>query len=216
MSGDPVYRIADLSTVWLEGEVFEQDLPAVRLGQQVTAEFGAPGRGRQGGSPTSTRPSIPRRARPTSGWRWQSGPRLKPGMYATFRFDRPPPVLTVPRSAVLATGERTWCSCATDGTLAPHDVILGVATDDRAEVLRGSRPARRWSPPRRSWSTPNRIWTRRSAAWRTCPAWTCRRSGHPRRRRGRHHAEANHRLVGPQPAGGAVFTAAAVAAGSWR
>ena len=35
------------------------------------------------------------------------GSRLKPGMYATFRFAaRDGPVLSVPRSAILSTGKR--------------------------------------------------------------------------------------------------------------
>ncbi|MEP6473771.1 MAG: efflux RND transporter periplasmic adaptor subunit, partial [Gemmatimonadota bacterium] len=49
MAGEAVYQIADLSEVWLEGEVFEQDLPVVRLNQRVTAEFTAlPGQQRTG------------------------------------------------------------------------------------------------------------------------------------------------------------------------
>jgi Cu(I)/Ag(I) efflux system membrane fusion protein len=39
MAGETLYRVADLSVVWVEGEVFEQDLAAVRNGLPVTAEF---------------------------------------------------------------------------------------------------------------------------------------------------------------------------------
>ena len=39
MSGDALYRVADLTTVWVEGEVFEQDLATVRLGQMVHADL---------------------------------------------------------------------------------------------------------------------------------------------------------------------------------
>ena len=41
MAGETVYQIADLSTIWLDGEVFERDLPSVRLGREVVAEFPA-------------------------------------------------------------------------------------------------------------------------------------------------------------------------------
>src|SRR5690606_35502305 len=41
MPGDALYRVADLGTVWVDGEVYEQGLRAVRQGQPVTAEFDA-------------------------------------------------------------------------------------------------------------------------------------------------------------------------------
>jgi Cu(I)/Ag(I) efflux system membrane fusion protein len=141
MAGEPAYKIADLGIVWLEGQVFEQDLPAVRLGQQVTAEFQAlPGEVRQGRIsyiyPTLDPETRTARVRVVLA---NVDRRLKPGMYATFRFDAPtPPVISVPRSAVLSTGKRDLVFVRNpDGTLAPRDVILGVATDDRAEVLKG-------------------------------------------------------------------------------
>jgi Cu(I)/Ag(I) efflux system membrane fusion protein len=141
MAGQPLYKIADLSTVWLEGEVFEQDLPAVRLGEMVTAEFQAlPGDLRRGRIayiyPTlnpDTRTARVRVALPNPGLR------LKPGMYATFRFESATSsAVTVPRSAVLSTGKRDLVFVRQpDGRLAPRDVQLGVATDDRVQVLRG-------------------------------------------------------------------------------
>jgi Cu(I)/Ag(I) efflux system membrane fusion protein len=141
MAGEPVYKIADLGIVWLEGQVFEQDLPAVRLGQQVTAEFQAlPGEVREGRItyiyPTLDPETRTARVRVVLA---NADLRLKPGMYATFRFDAPtPPVISVPRSAVLSTGKRDLVFVReADGTLAPREVILGVATDDRAEVVKG-------------------------------------------------------------------------------
>jgi membrane fusion protein, copper/silver efflux system len=47
-------------------------------------------------------------------------------------------VLTVPRDAVLVTGERSVVFVrAPDGRLVPREVAVGVATDERVEVLRG-------------------------------------------------------------------------------
>ena len=141
MAGEPVYKIADLGIVWLEGQVFEQDLPAVRLGQQVTAEFQAlPGETRTGRItyiyPTLDPETRTARVRVALA---NQDLRLKPGMYATFRFDAPtPPVVSVPRSAVLSTGKRDLVFVrGADGALAPRDVVVGVATDDRIEVLKG-------------------------------------------------------------------------------
>jgi Cu(I)/Ag(I) efflux system membrane fusion protein len=64
---------------------------------------------------------------------------LKPGMYATIRFSAPTDsVLSVPRSAVLATGERTFVFVR-DGTgrFVPHPVTLGTTTDTRVEIVEG-------------------------------------------------------------------------------
>ncbi|MEX2325672.1 MAG: efflux RND transporter periplasmic adaptor subunit, partial [Gemmatimonadaceae bacterium] len=49
MAGDAMYKVADLSVVWVEGEVFERDLHAISLGQQASAQFEAlPGEERSG------------------------------------------------------------------------------------------------------------------------------------------------------------------------
>ncbi|HEU5303359.1 MAG TPA: efflux RND transporter periplasmic adaptor subunit, partial [Gemmatimonadales bacterium] len=141
MAGEVAYKIADLSRVWLEGEVFERDLSAVRLGRPVTAEFTAlPGVVREGRM-TYVYPTVnpdTRTARIRVELR-NPGLQLKPGMYATIRFEAPTDsILSVPRSAVLATGERNLVFVrGPDGRLSPHLVTLGAATDDRVEIMRG-------------------------------------------------------------------------------
>jgi Cu(I)/Ag(I) efflux system membrane fusion protein len=142
MAGDALYRIADLGTVWLDGEVFERDLPAVHLGQPVTAEFQAlPGQERRGRIayiyPTlnpETRTARVRIALPNPGLE------LKPGMFGTIRFTAVTSqrALSVPRSAVFATGQRNLVFVRRpDGRFTPRDVVLGVATDERIEILGG-------------------------------------------------------------------------------
>lgn len=141
MAGDVLYRIADLSTVWLDGEVFEQDLPDVHLGQVVTAEFAAlPGTSREGRISyiyptlnTDTRTAHVRVVLPNPGLA------LKPGMYATIRFvSAAHRALTVPRSSVLATGERNIVFVRdSDGRFVARDIVVGRTSDERVEVLRG-------------------------------------------------------------------------------
>jgi Cu(I)/Ag(I) efflux system membrane fusion protein len=141
MAGDVAYKIADLSRVWLEGEIFERDLSAVRLGQPVTAEFTAlPGLVREG-RVTYVYPTVnpdTRTARIRVELR-NPGLQLKPGMYATIRLDAPTDsVLSVPRSAVLATGERNIVFVRSpDGRFSPHLVTLGAASEDRVEIMSG-------------------------------------------------------------------------------
>ncbi len=141
MAGEVVYRIADLSRVWLEGEVFEQDLPAARIGQPVTAEFGAlPGTSRTGRI-HYVYPTLDPTTRTARIRIELTNPelRLKPGMYATVRFtDRSGPLLSVPRSAVLSTGERNLAFLKRpDGAFEPRPVTVGRAIDDRLEIVHG-------------------------------------------------------------------------------
>jgi Cu(I)/Ag(I) efflux system membrane fusion protein len=144
MAGDAVYQVADLHEVWLEGEVFERDLGAIRLGQSVVAEFASmPGRPREGrivyvASSVSpeTRTTNVRVALANHDMS------LKPGMYASIHIhgESRANVLTVPRSAVLVTGQRVLVFVkGADGMLVPREVELGATTDDRVEILRGAR-----------------------------------------------------------------------------
>lgn len=141
MAGDALYRIADLSLVWLEGEVFEQDLPLLHVGTEVVATFQAlPGVKRRGRIsyvyPTvnpDTRTARVRVALPNHDMS------LKPGMYATLRFTgESARGLSVPRSAVLATGRRNLVFLKGTGTrFEPREVVVGVSSDDRVQVLSG-------------------------------------------------------------------------------
>jgi Cu(I)/Ag(I) efflux system membrane fusion protein len=142
MAGEPLYRIANLSTVWVEGEVFERDLAAVRVGQTVAAELDAlPGRSRRGRI-AYIYPTLNTETR-TSRVRVQllnPGLQLKPGMYATLRWPAGArtTVLTVPRSAVISTGQRNLAFVKrADGKLEPRLVTVGTSTADRVEILSG-------------------------------------------------------------------------------
>jgi multidrug efflux pump subunit AcrA (membrane-fusion protein) len=142
MAGDALYKVADLSTLWVEGEVFEQDMSTVLLGASVTAEFAAlPGEHRMGRI-TYMYPTLNAETRTVRVRVVLSNPNLtlKPGMYATIVIAgrARPNVLTVPRSAVLSTGERSIVFVReANGELTPREVALGTTNDDRVEVLRG-------------------------------------------------------------------------------
>ena len=145
MAGETLYRLADLGTVWLEGDVFEQDLPAVKAGQEVFAELQAlPGRvftGRIAYLYPTLDPET-RTARVRVAIR---NPRLelKPGMFATIRIAgaERPRTLTVPRSAVLATGERSLVFLKrASGMFEPRTIVTGASSDSLVEVLAGLAP----------------------------------------------------------------------------
>lgn len=142
MAGMRLYRIADLRTVWVEGEVFEQDLQFVREGAQAHIEVAAyPGEHLMGRVsfvyPTVDVRSRTNRVRVTVP---NPGLRLKPGMFATIYVDAKiaDSALTVPLAAVVITGQRNLVFVRDgDGMIRPREVVLGARAGERVQVLRG-------------------------------------------------------------------------------
>jgi Cu(I)/Ag(I) efflux system membrane fusion protein len=142
MPGMDLYRIADLSTVWVEGEVFEKDLSLVHLGQTTVVSFDAyPGEAFMGRLtyiyPTLATSSRTGRVRVEIA---NPGQRLKPGMYARLALDASSTrdALLVPRTAIHFTGQRALAFVRhEDGTLMPHEVTTGFASGEFIEVLAG-------------------------------------------------------------------------------
>jgi Cu(I)/Ag(I) efflux system membrane fusion protein len=148
MPGMKLYRLADLSTVWIEGEVFEQDLPYVRVGAVARVVLTAyPGRSFTGRVsfvyPIVNEQSRTLRVRVVLP---NPGSALKPGMYGTLYFDARlgDRVLSVPADAVVMTGERNLVFVVgAAGALEPRDVTLGARAGDRLEVLSGLKEGER-------------------------------------------------------------------------
>jgi Cu(I)/Ag(I) efflux system membrane fusion protein len=142
MAGETLYRLADLRRVWVDGQVFEHDLASVRLGQRVSVEIDAYPGERWTGSVTYVYPLVDPVTRTTRVRVELPNPnlRLKPGMFATVHVTGTlrARVLSVPRSAVLATGERSIVFVrSAAGMLEPREVVTGVTGDDRVEIVRG-------------------------------------------------------------------------------
>jgi Cu(I)/Ag(I) efflux system membrane fusion protein len=144
-AGEPLYKIVDMSQVWLLAEVFEQDLANVRVGQEATITLRAyPGRTFKGrvafiyptvGQATRTakvRIEIP-----------NPGGELKADMYATLEIASPlgpRNVLAVPASAVLDNGVRQVVLIDRgEGRFEPRTVKLGARADSYVEVIEGVR-----------------------------------------------------------------------------
>lgn len=142
MAGQPLLRVADLSQVWVDGDVFEQDLPLVHVGQEVQIEFRAmPGMERRGrvASFAPVLDATTRTARVRVSLPNADG-RLRPGMFATIKLIamEPAPTLVVPRGAVLSTGERSLVFVRReDGRLEPRQVVVGLADETQIQVLQG-------------------------------------------------------------------------------
>lgn len=146
-AGENLYMIADLSRVWVEAELFETDAALVHEGMPASITVAAlPGR-TFSGQVEYVYPTLEERTRSMKARIALPNPggTLKPGMYATVRLERElGEVLSVPRSAVLNTGETavTFVDMG-GGRLMPHELALGIAGDEHVEVLGGLDPGQR-------------------------------------------------------------------------
>lgn len=142
MPGEVLFQIADLSTVWVQADVFEQDIAAVNVGQKAKIRINAyPGEVFEGRIayvyPTlnpGTR-TVPVRIELNN----PKG-RLKPAMFA--EVDIPvsgkAPVLTVPTSAVIDSGSRQVVIVQlAEGRFEPREVKLGNRGSDFVQVIEG-------------------------------------------------------------------------------
>jgi Cu(I)/Ag(I) efflux system membrane fusion protein len=143
MPGEILYRIADLSNVWMLADVFEQDLAMVRPGQAATVRIEAYPDKLFNGKVTFIYPTVNAETR-TAKVRIELPNMqglLKPDMYgrveltATPRKDK---ALVVPDSAVLDTGTRHLVLVDLgDGRFESRAVKVGTKSDGHTEVLQG-------------------------------------------------------------------------------
>lgn len=140
-AGQALYRVADLSTVWVEADIYERDLAAVRTGTTASVSVQAyPDRSFAGRvsyiAPIVTPDTRTVRTRIT-----MANPHglLKPNMLATVTLrTRSSDALIVPPDAVVETGTRQVVFVADGrGRFVPRDVRVGRRTADDAEILSG-------------------------------------------------------------------------------
>jgi len=126
---DRLYEIADLSRVWILAEVYEKDLPAVRVGLPARVVLpNRPGREWRGTvnfvSPTVKPETHTVEARIELS---NADGLLKPDMFADVYLEgASTSALTVPQSAVVQTGERTLVFVDKgQGHYEPREVSIG-------------------------------------------------------------------------------------------
>lgn len=142
MPGEALYRIADLSAVWVLADVFERDIGAVRAGQAAEVAIDAfPGRS-FAGKVSYVYPTLDAATRTVPVRIELPNPRgeLRPAMYASVALKVGPggTVPAVPVSAVLDGGARQRVIVQKEeGRFEPRDVKLGLRGDDYVEVKEG-------------------------------------------------------------------------------
>ncbi len=145
-AGMDVFRIADLSNVWMIAKVFEYDLPHVSLGQEAFMQLSyIPGKTFRG-RVTYIYPYLESKTReiPIRIEFHNPGYELKPGMYATvsLRSKLKDKATLVPDVAVINTGLRSVAFVMKEpGRFQPREITTGVrAEGNRLEVLSGLAP----------------------------------------------------------------------------
>jgi len=142
-AGMKLYRLADLGTVWVQTQIYEQDLPLVRLGQEATVSLSYMQDRKFRGRVTYVYPTVDEKTR-TAKVRMEfhnPGYFLKPGMFTTVELvaELSPAAVLVPDMAVLRSGEKNTVFVALEGgKFEPRTVIIGArAQGNMYQVLSG-------------------------------------------------------------------------------
>jgi Cu(I)/Ag(I) efflux system membrane fusion protein len=145
MAGDELYRIADLSRVWVIVDVAESDLADIKPGTPATVTFKAYRSKPVDGVVTFIYPEVRTETRTVRVRIEVPNPDelLKPDMYADVVFHvegDQTPVTSVPTSAIIENGTRQIVLVAKgEGRFEPRPVKLGRRGDGYVEIVEGLR-----------------------------------------------------------------------------
>jgi len=139
---DELYLIADLSRIWVNVDIFEDEMSWLKLGDRAEMRVRAePGR-TYDGKITFIHPILNRKSR-TVQVRLEfdnSDLSLKPGMFAnvTLYVDRQPSAVVVPSEAIVRSGSREQIFVVREpGKFEPREVTLGVSAEGMTQILSG-------------------------------------------------------------------------------
>jgi Cu(I)/Ag(I) efflux system membrane fusion protein len=138
---DTLFDIADLSRVWVVADVYESDLPKVRVGQAATMNLtywpGSEWKGRV----AWIEPTVDPKSRTVKVRLDVANPKgeLKPEMFANVVLETPArDVLTIPDDAVIESGLRAIVFVERgEGRLEPREIATGLRSGGRVEVVSG-------------------------------------------------------------------------------
>ncbi len=147
MAGSTLLRIANLSDVWIEADIYEADIPLVKIGMEAEVTTPYQPDVRLTASVDYIYPYLDpatRTGRVRMSFNNPDGT-LKPDMYAEVSLRAPLGTrLTVPDSAVIVAGEnRVVFEDLGNGRLAPRLIKEGHRTGGYVEVLAGLEPGAR-------------------------------------------------------------------------
>jgi Cu(I)/Ag(I) efflux system membrane fusion protein/cobalt-zinc-cadmium efflux system membrane fusion protein len=136
-----LYAIADLSTVWVQAQVFQNDLERIRIGAPATLTLNTYSGRTFTGRVDFIYPQVDMDTRTAKVRVIFSNPglQLKPGMFVNVRLKVPlGNQLVIPASGVLQSGTRQIAFVQrSDGYIEPREVQLGSRVGDDFIVLKG-------------------------------------------------------------------------------
>jgi Cu(I)/Ag(I) efflux system membrane fusion protein len=146
-AGAALFKIADLSVVWLIADIYEYELPAIRLGQSATIQMAYYPGETFTGKAIYIYPYLDPQTR-TAKVRYEfANPhgKLKPEMFTNVEITvRLGDKLAVPESAVIDTGvRRVVIVDRGSGYFEPREVRLGAKAGEVFEVLDGLKAGER-------------------------------------------------------------------------
>jgi len=145
VAGDELYRIVDLSNLWVIADVAEGDLAEIKPGMRATVRFRAYRNEPVDGVVTFIYPDVRPETRTVRVRIEVANPdgRLKPDMYADVAFQVEAghsTVTAVPTSAIIDNGTKQIVLVAKgEGRFEPRAVKLGRRGDDHVEIVEGLR-----------------------------------------------------------------------------
>lgn len=147
--GERIYRLADLTSVWVQAQVYEKDLPFLREGQAATIRTSYGPERKFEGSVQLLLPQVEEQTRTATARIVLPNPDrfLRPGMFVevSFASQLADDAVLVPDMAVLRSGERNTVFVAIDGGFfEPREVKLGARSEGGVyQVLAGLKVGER-------------------------------------------------------------------------
>ncbi len=139
---DELYMIADLSRIWVNVDIFEDELSWLKLGDRAEMRVRAePGRIYKG-KITFIHPVLNPKSRAVQ-VRLEfdnADLSLKPGMFAnvTLHVDTQPSAVVIPSEAIVRSGSREQVFVVREpGKFEPREVTLGVSSGGMVQILSG-------------------------------------------------------------------------------
>ncbi|HEY4836995.1 MAG TPA: efflux RND transporter periplasmic adaptor subunit [Candidatus Acidoferrales bacterium] len=133
--------LADLSTVWAVGEIYEKDIEGLKVGQQASVAVSAYGNKKWAGRVAAIADALDPVSRTLSLRVVLPNPErtLKPEMFATISLVRSvSPTIVIPASAVIREGSSSFVYVQRNANqFEKREVTLGASESDRAEVEKG-------------------------------------------------------------------------------
>jgi len=142
MPGKSLYMIADLSNIWVMADIYEYELPWVKLGQEAEMTLSYFPEKKFKGKVTYINPFLDSKTRTLKVRMEFDNPKmkLKPGMYANviLKSTITKSGLAVPESAVIHSGEKELVVVQNkSGGFETREVSLGVKAGSYYQVFKG-------------------------------------------------------------------------------